>query len=109
MPPEAARLQHVTPVMGTMTSAHLSKVSPLSWFMAAWFLCWWCSLAWIVDAAERDGLKSLFLSTGGNENEWPVSEGWDEKVSLDHCQWYGVSCDTTSGNVTTIRLPNNSE
>ncbi len=96
-------------MVGTTFSAHFHKVSPFSWFQTAWLLYWWCLLASTADAAERDGLISLFLGTGGNEGKWSVSEGWDEKVALNHCLWYGVSCDTASGNVNSIRLPNNSE
>jgi hypothetical protein len=51
---------------------------------------------------DRYVLASLYLETG--ERSWTIRNGW--VASTSHCNWYGVSCDST-GRVTAVQLSAN--
>lgn len=51
---------------------------------------------------DRFALAALFFQTG--ERRWSVRNGWG--ASTDHCNWYGVSCDSNR-RVVAIQLSNN--
>ena len=53
---------------------------------------------------QRAGLDALFNSTNGHE--WTKSNGWND-TALGICDWYGVTCDDISRNVTALSLSNN--
>eukprot|EP00980_Cylindrotheca_fusiformis_P026266 scaffold15643_cov104-Cylindrotheca_fusiformis.AAC.2 len=51
---------------------------------------------------DRYSLMALFLQMG--ERRWSYRNGWGD--SVDHCNWFGVSCDTTR-RVVAIQLSDN--
>jgi Leucine-rich repeat (LRR) protein len=53
---------------------------------------------------ERAVLESLFVSTGGPDDQWKSSNGW--KDSDNFCTWYGIDCDE-NGSVASIQLGSN--
>ena len=53
---------------------------------------------------EREILLSFYNSLDGRN--WKVDEGWLE-LNDNICQWHGIGCDSSTGRVTSIILPNN--
>jgi hypothetical protein len=54
------------------------------------------------NTTEVYSLQSIYNETGGDD--WFDNTGW--MSSLDHCEWFGVSCDN-NGYVTKIEMSNN--
>lgn len=81
-----------------------SSVRPV-WAAATVLLCW-CTTAFAASYAELQfsGLEALYNSTNGQD--WETSTGWRDSV-IDVCNWYGVVCDSDSGNVTGLSLSSN--
>lgn len=65
-----------------------------------------CTTAFASSYAEVQflGLEALYNSTNGQE--WKTSTGWRDSL-IDVCNWYGVACDSDSGNVTGLSLSSN--
>lgn len=67
----------------------------------------WClcrtALASYADV-QFAGLEALYNSTNGPG--WLTSTGWRDNL-LGICNWYGVTCDSDSGNVTGLSLSSN--
>lgn len=80
-----------------------SPVRPV--WAAARVLCF-CTTAFAASYAEVQflGLEALYNSTNGQE--WVASAGWRDNL-IDICNWYGVACDSDSGNVTGLSLSSN--
>lgn len=53
---------------------------------------------------EYTGLEALYNATNGHQ--WTASGGWRDST-LGVCNWYGVTCDDKSQNVTSLSLSNN--
>lgn len=72
---------------------------------AARALCF-CTTAFAASYGEVQllGLEALFNSTNGQG--WITSTGWRDSL-VDICNWYGVVCDSESGNVTGLSLSSN--
>lgn len=72
---------------------------------AAEVLCL-CTTAVAASYAEIQflGLEALYNSTNGQD--WSTSTGWRDSL-VDVCSWYGVACDSDSGNVTRLSLSSN--
>merc|ERR1719329_1365588 len=49
-------------------------------------------------------LTELYNTTMGNN--WVQSAGWLKYVTLS-CEWYGITCDKDTGNITIINLQEN--
>lgn len=83
-----------------------SSSSPVRSVCAAAIVLCWCSTAFASSYAEVQvwGLKALYNSTNGQE--WNTSTGWRDSLT-DVCNWYGVVCDSSSGNVTSLLLSSN--
>lgn len=53
---------------------------------------------------QYTGLEALYIATNGYQ--WTTSSGWLD-AATGVCNWYGVTCDSTSQNVTAVSLPGN--
>eukprot|EP00985_Skeletonema_marinoi_P021635 scaffold13377_cov117-Skeletonema_marinoi.AAC.6 len=52
---------------------------------------------------EKESLEAIYNATNGQN--WRSNDGWRDET-VDHCQWYGISCDD-EGHVTGIDLRDN--
>jgi hypothetical protein len=52
---------------------------------------------------EKESLEAMYFATNGKK--WTNNDGW-MNATVDHCQWYGISCDA-GGHVTSIDLRDN--
>ena len=52
---------------------------------------------------EKESLEAIYNATNGQN--WKSNDGWRDET-VDHCQWYGISCDDR-GHVTGIDLRDN--
>jgi len=52
---------------------------------------------------EKESLEAIYNATNGQD--WRSNDGWRDET-VDHCQWYGISCDD-EGHVTGIDLRDN--
>lgn len=53
---------------------------------------------------QHTGLQALYNATSGEQ--WTSSTGW-RGATLGVCSWYGVTCDSSGENVTTLSLVDN--
>ena len=53
---------------------------------------------------ELESLQTIYNETGGDH--WLNNTGW-MTLKLDHCDWYGITCDEQREYVIEINLPNN--
>lgn len=53
---------------------------------------------------QYTGLEALYVATNGYQ--WTTSSGW-LNAAAGVCNWHGVTCDSTSQNVTAVSLPSN--
>lgn len=72
------------------------------WAATIWCLCRPASASYA--DVQIAGLEALYSSTNGPG--WLTSTGWRDSF-LGVCNWYGVMCDSDSGNVTGILLSSN--
>ncbi len=78
--------------------------------VVAWFLltigypCTYIRVVRSDAVADNTGLLELYDSTGGQDGLWRESRDWG--ILIDHCQWYGVTCNN-DGEVEELRLPDN--
>jgi Leucine-rich repeat (LRR) protein len=99
--PTMTRRTHVQQSLRNIDS---TNVEAFDWLVNDDF---WVPSDWAPPSGEgfwidRYVLASLYFETG--ERRWTVRNGW--VASTSHCNWYGVSCDS-SGRVTAVQLSDN--
>ncbi len=64
---------------------------------------WWVAATSESESDERRSLEAIYNGTSGWN--WTKNDGWMNE-SVDHCQWYGISCGD-DGRITRIDLKDN--
>lgn len=63
-----------------------------------------CQASMSTDVREREILLNFYNVLGGRH--WKVDTGWLE-LDVGPCQWHGITCDDTTGSISSIILRNN--
>lgn len=92
--------------MKVLFTSWSSRLTGPLWRIAAiaGCVCPTAAFASLYADVQFSGLQALYNSTNGQG--WINSTGWRDN-SLGVCNWYGVACDSDSGNVTGLSLSSN--
>lgn len=91
--------------MGVLFASWSSRLARTLWHTASIAGCFCPTTAFASSYRDQlSGLEALYNSTNGQG--WANSTGWRDNT-LSVCSWYGVTCDSDSGNVTGLWLSSN--